>query len=153
MPKDNLRIRIDVAPMPTIWCTDTAALSLGLQSGRDQIVRGEKTNESVRFEVEIGVKRGRDGSPDFTGPLVHGRPGERFLYLSWGHVTPEQEHDMFRRLKLYLTPVSRSGWSSSGISWQQVERGSSVAAAVSGRGPDGTPQCGTAPVHWESFDG
>jgi len=144
---DQLELRIDVGPMPAVWCTDPAALSLGLQSGRDDIVHGTALEHGMRFEVSVSVKQGRAGDPDFTGPLVHGRPGERFLYLSWGHVTADTEHDMFRRLKLYLSPVSRKDWSSPGVTWAQVKRGS-IAASVSGSGPDGTPHCGTAEVRW-----
>ncbi len=76
---EQLELRIDVGPMPIVWCTDPAALSLGLQSGRNKIVRGTETADGVRFDVVVGIKRGRDGAPDFTGPLVHGRPGDRFL--------------------------------------------------------------------------
>ena len=144
---DQLELRIDVGLMPAVWCTDPAALSLGLQSGRDDIVRGTALEDGIRFEVSVGVKQVRAGDPDFTGPLVHGRPGERFLYLSWGHVTAHSEHDMFRRLKLYLSPVSRKDWSSPGVTWAQVKRGS-ITTSVSGSGPDGTPQCGTAEVRW-----
>ena len=144
---DQLELRIDVGPMPAVWCTDPAALSLGLQSGREDIVRGTALEGGVRFDVVVGVKRGRDGEPDFTGPLVHGRPGERFLYLSWGRVTADSEHDIFRRLKLYLSPVSRKDWSSPGVTWVQVKRGS-ITTSVSGSGPDGTPHCGTAEVRW-----
>jgi hypothetical protein len=133
--------------MPTA-CTDPATLSLGLQSGHDDIVRGTETADGVRFDVVVGIKRGRDGAPDFKGPLVHGRPGDRFLYLSWGEVTAQSEHEMFRRLKLYLSPVSRKGWSSAGVSWEQVEQGS-IRTSVSGQGSDGTPHCGTARVLWE----
>ena len=134
--------------MPIVGCTDPAALSLGLQSGRDDFVRGTETTDGVRFDVVVGIKRGRDGAPDFKGPLVHGRPSERFLYLSWGEATAEIEHAMFRRLKLYLSPVSRKGWSSPGVSWAQVNQGS-VTTSVSGQGPDGTPHCGTAALLWE----
>lgn len=144
---DQLELRIDVGPMPALWCTNPAALSLGLQSGRDDIVRGAALEDGMRFEVSVGVKQGRAGAPDFTGPLVHGRPGERFLYLSWGHVTADSEHDMFRRLKLYLSPVFRKDWSSPGVTWAQVKRGS-ITTSVSGSGPDGTPHCGTAEVRW-----
>lgn len=144
---DQLELRIDVGPMPALWCTDPAALSLGLQSGRDDIVRGTALEGGVRFDVSVGVKQGRDGDPDFTGPLVHGRRGERFLYLSWGHVTSDNEHDMFRRLKIYLSPVSRKDWSSPGVTWAQVKRGS-ITTSVSGSGLDGTPHCGTAEVRW-----
>ena len=135
--------------MPAAWCTGPAALSLGLQSGRDDIVHGIALEDGMRFEVSVGVKRGRAGDPDFTGPLVHGRPGERFLYLSWGHATDDSEHDMFRRLKLYLSPVSRKEWSSPGVTWAQVQRGA-ITITVSGSAPDGTPHCGTAEVRWRS---
>lgn len=145
---DQLELRIDVGPMPAVWCTDPAALSLGLQSGRDDIVRGTALEDGIRFEVSVGVKQGRAGDPDFAGPLVYGRPGGRFLCLSWGHVTADSEHDMFRRLKLYLSPVSRKEWSSPGVTWAHVKRGS-ITASVSGSGPDGTPHCGTAEVRWK----
>jgi hypothetical protein len=144
----ELRVRIDIGPMPTVWCTDPSALSLGLQSGREDIVRGTALEGGMRFDVVVGVKRGRGGEPDFTGPLVHGRPGDRFLYLSWGRVAADNEHDMFRRLKLHLSPVSRKDWSSPGVTREQVGRGS-VTASVSGSGPDGTPHCGMAEVRWK----
>lgn len=144
---EQLELQINLGPMPTTWCTDLAALSLGLQSGRDDIVRGTETSDGVRFDVVVGIKQGRDGAPDFKGPLVHGRPGERFLYLSWGEVTAHSEHDAFRRLKVYLSPVSRKGWSSPGVSWEQVHQGS-ITTSISGRGHDGTPHCGTAPAFW-----
>jgi hypothetical protein len=134
--------------MPALWCTDPAALSLGLQAGRDDIVRGTALEGGVRFDFVVGVKQGLGGEPDFTGPLVHGRPGDRFLYLSWGRVTADNEHDMFRRLKLHLSPVSRKDWSAPGVTWAQVKRGS-ITTSVSGSGPDGTPHCGAAEVRWK----
>lgn len=135
--------------MPTVWRSGVGKLSVGLQSGRDDIVRGIPTDDGVRFAVEVGIKVGRDGGPDFRGPLVHGRVGDRFLYLSWGEVTAKSDHQMFRRLKLYLSPVTRKGWSSPGISWEQIERGKPLVVAVSGAdGCDGSPSCGTAQIRW-----
>jgi hypothetical protein len=133
--------------MPDLWTTRPGALSVGLQSGSDEIVRGTETLDGVHFDIVVGVKTGRDGAPDFTGPFVHGRPGERFLYLSWGAVTPDRRHETFRRLKLYLSPVSRAGWSSPGVSWDQINRGT-LTTTVSGRGPDGTPHCATSALVW-----
>jgi hypothetical protein len=43
-----------------------------------------------------------DGDP--RGPAVHGRRGERFLYLTWGDPTAG-EWRMFRRTKLMLDPM------------------------------------------------
>ena len=42
---------------------------------------------------------------DFRGPAVHGRPGGRFLYLTWGDVTAAHPFTMFRRAKLMLDAV------------------------------------------------
>jgi Family of unknown function (DUF5990) len=41
---------------------------------------------------------------DITGPFVQGRPGNRFIYLSWGTVD-EDGFRMFRRAKLALNHV------------------------------------------------
>jgi hypothetical protein len=42
---------------------------------------------------------------DVKGPYVQGRPGERFIYLSWGEVSDAGEFRMFRRAKLMLGAV------------------------------------------------
>ncbi|MGW1799557.1 DUF5990 family protein [Streptomyces sp. NPDC001984] len=42
---------------------------------------------------------------DVKGPYVQGRPGERFLYLSWGTVDASGAFTMFRRAKLMLGAV------------------------------------------------
>jgi Family of unknown function (DUF5990) len=38
--------------------------------------------------------------PDVTGPYVQGRPGERFIYLSWVTVDDANNATLFRRAKL-----------------------------------------------------
>nr|WP_255221559.1 DUF5990 family protein [Rhodococcus wratislaviensis] len=42
---------------------------------------------------------------DITGPYVQGRPGARFVYLSWGPVDADGRFDMFRRAKLMWDAV------------------------------------------------
>ncbi|MDT9700884.1 DUF5990 family protein [Streptomyces sp. P17] len=42
---------------------------------------------------------------DVRGPYVQGRPGERFIYLSWGTVDEAGTFTMFRRAKLMLDAV------------------------------------------------
>lgn len=42
---------------------------------------------------------------DLTGPYIQGRPGGRFIYLSWGNVDEAQDIKMFRRAKLQLDAV------------------------------------------------
>jgi hypothetical protein len=53
------------------------------------------------FEVD---SREIDGLLDVVGPYVHGRPGARFLYLSWGAVSGA-EFATFRRIKLMFGDV------------------------------------------------
>jgi hypothetical protein len=54
------------------------------------------------WELAVDVVPGRSGGLDFRGPYVHGKPGERFLYLSWGEVDADGGFAMFRRAKLWL---------------------------------------------------
>lgn len=63
------------------------------------LVRGDAT--SARWTVDIRVTE-RDGSLDFAGPAVHGKRGERFVYLTWGDLGPDGSFAMFRRLKVML---------------------------------------------------
>lgn len=77
---------------------------VGVQVGREpfDLVSGDAA--SARWELDVDVVRNRDGALDFRGPAVHGRRGERFLYLTWGRVH-DGTFDMFRRAKLMLGAV------------------------------------------------
>ncbi len=56
--------------------------------------------DSATWTLECSV----DGS-DFRGPHIQGRPGDRFIYLSWGAVDDAGRFAMFRRAKLVLAEV------------------------------------------------
>jgi hypothetical protein len=43
---------------------------------------------------------------DLRGPQIHGSPGKRFVYITWGVVEPDNPFRMFRRAKLWLDAVS-----------------------------------------------
>jgi hypothetical protein len=45
------------------------------------------------------------GGIDITGPHIQGRPGARFIYLSWGSVDDDGTFTMFRRAKLWLDTI------------------------------------------------
>ena len=139
-----LRLHLVLSPMPEI-----PGLSVGLQSGRDDLVSGRDVPDGLAFDVTIDVKRSDDGSPDFRGPLVHGPKGERFLYVTWGHLA-DGRHEMFRRLKLYLSPLERAQWSQPGLTWDDIGSGE-VELRISGMGTDGTPACGTCPALWRTL--
>jgi hypothetical protein len=60
--------------------------------------------ESAEWHVDVRVERTGHGL-DFKGPAVHGKRGERFLYLTWGEVDAGGGFTMFRRAKLMLDAV------------------------------------------------
>lgn len=62
---------------------------------------GDATEAQWTADVRVIA---HDDGPDFRGPAVHGKRGERFLYLTWGEVDG-QDFAMFRRAKLMLNDL------------------------------------------------
>jgi len=56
------------------------------------------------WELEATASPGAAGT-DLRGPYISGRPGRRFIYLSWGAVDDAGTFTMFRRAKLDLSAV------------------------------------------------
>jgi hypothetical protein len=79
---------------------------VGVQRGAEVVglVRGDSAD--AIFDIEIVIELDEQGVPDFRGPYVHGRRGERFVYLSFGEVDEDGAFAMFRRLKLHLAPLT-----------------------------------------------
>jgi hypothetical protein len=84
-------------------------VQVGAQRKAEVVSRVPATAAEARWEFEV-TSREIDGLLDVGGPWVHGRPGARFLYLSWGAVEGES-FAMFRRAKLMFgdipTPLLR----------------------------------------------
>ena len=59
----------------------------------------------ANFEFDVDVLPDDTGGWDFRGPYVHGKRGERFLYLTWGDHPPGGAFTMFRRAKLHLSSL------------------------------------------------
>jgi hypothetical protein len=76
---------------------------VGVQRKAEVVDRVPADAESATWDFEVG-SREADGLLDVGGPYVHGRPGARFLYLSWGAVDGA-EFAMFRRIKLMFGDV------------------------------------------------
>jgi hypothetical protein len=76
---------------------------VGVQRKAEVVSRVPATAESARWEFEV-AGREVDGLLDVGGPWVHGRPGARFLYLSWGAVDGDA-FAMFRRAKLMFGDI------------------------------------------------
>jgi hypothetical protein len=90
---------------------------------------------SARWTVEVRVHDDDDGCLDFGGPAVHGRRGERFLYLTWGDVGEDGSFEMFRRAKLMLDEVD------AGLVRAAQRGGTALTARVHLTDDCGGPRC------------
>ncbi len=79
---------------------------VGIQIRRDaaQLIRADVAEAVWGTDVDVVRK---DGVLDFRGPALQGKVGDRFIYLTWGNVLPNDEFEMFRRAKLMLDRVDR----------------------------------------------
>jgi len=77
---------------------------VGVQIRREpaDLVPGDAEHGSWRLDIAVVD---RDGTTDFKGPVVQGRPGDRFVYLTWGDVRGDGSFAMFRRAKLMLGEI------------------------------------------------
>jgi hypothetical protein len=99
-------VRIVGRHLPGRTWSGRSGIHVGVQCGTDVIglVPGDEGEATIDFEVDVEVDA--DGAADFRGPYVHGRRGERFVYLNWCEVDDEGTSTMFRRLKLHLSPLT-----------------------------------------------
>jgi Family of unknown function (DUF5990) len=106
---------------------DRPAELLGLQPG---------DATAAVWELEATATPGAGGA-DLRGPYICGRPGRRFIYLSWVSADDDGTFTMFRRAKLELDAVApatldaalRSGQLTGALELTDA-RGGPVCAAV-----------------------
>ncbi len=99
----TLRLALTCAEPPA---ANEPEATFGLQDARKNLLAGEpQPDGALRFACELSVRRHpKMGAPDFTGPYVHGKLGERFLYLS---LLDLRTGAWTRRMKVLLTDI---GW-------------------------------------------
>ena len=79
-------------------------IHVGIQVGKEprELVRGDAETTSWAIPIEVVA---REGALDFRGAAVQGKPGARFIYLTWGDVDEVGSFTMFRRAKLMLADL------------------------------------------------
>src|SRR3954453_16161544 len=103
-----MRIVIDGHDLPgTEFVSDGVVLQnvhVAVQIGIEPVglVRGDADN--ARWEIEVSTVIA-DGGVDLRGPAVHGKKGERYVYLTWGDVGADHSFAMFRRAKLMIGDI------------------------------------------------
>jgi hypothetical protein len=134
-----VRIRIEGTDLPgRRGGSEADALRLGnvhvgVQRKAEVVDRVPADAPDAAWDLEV-ASREVDGLLDVGGPWVHGRPGARFLYLSWGAVEGDR-FAMFRRAKLLFgdvpTAVLRAAHDGEGT----------LVARLGLTDPDGGPRC------------
>jgi hypothetical protein len=94
-----MRILVEGHDLPGRRFGGYDGVHVALQVGRDPVGAVPGDAASARWEAEVRVVGG-----DLRGPAVHGRRGQRFLYLTWG-CPAGGDWRMFRRAKLMLDAV------------------------------------------------
>jgi hypothetical protein len=139
----SVTIRIQGYELPGLRCAGLPgpakpayeAVHVGVQRRREVVDLVPGDAAEARWDLQVEVAPGRDGGLDFRGPWVHGKPGERFLYLSWGELGSEGQFSMFRRAKLWLGTIGTEQLQ------QAIETGAVVEGRLSLTGRRGGPLC------------
>jgi hypothetical protein len=134
-PSRELPLRITVNNPPA---NETFAMQTK-DAGLVPPVRSD--GQTIVFDVTVNVAPGKEGEPNVLGPLAHGSPAERFLYLNSGTLAGDEASCWTRRAKIRTA----------GITWELVEQtlgapGRVLEATVNGRARDGGPCCAGIPL-------
>jgi Family of unknown function (DUF5990) len=140
-----MRIEIRGAHLPGRTWAGHVEVVVGVQRGHEVVDVHPADADRVVWAFDVAEVVDRTGAPDVRSPFVHGRPGARFLYLSWGGVGADGSPAMFRRAKLMLDPAMIA-----------AARGATLVAELSLTMADGTPLCAAVrspAVAWSVRDG
>ncbi len=137
-----VRILIECINLPPSNWDGHAAISVGIQQGKEVVQGAQLPAESVSFEAELRVgNEPTDERPNFLGPFAFGTPQERFLYVCWGEIGLGGWRG-FRRAKLPLN----------GLGWEDIQS-PIIRAQLNCTDAKGGPICATVkPTHlvWSS---
>ena len=100
-----MRMRIEGYRLPGRVFCDCRNVHVALQVRQDPEGLTPGDAPSAAWDLDVALVVADDGALDFRGPAVHGKRGERFLYLTWGDVGDDGSFEMFRRAKLMLNRV------------------------------------------------
>jgi hypothetical protein len=100
-----LNIKIVGERLPGRTFEEHNNVHIGVQRGQEVVQLQPGDAPTVKFAFGIVLREQEDGTLDFRSPFVHGKPGDRFFYLSWGDVDDDGAFTMFRRLKLMLAAL------------------------------------------------
>jgi hypothetical protein len=131
----TLKVQIAGQSLPGTVFDCYRAVHLGIQRRSEvtDVVPGD-LDEAI-FNLTVEAVADEAGVYDFRGPHVHGKRGERFLYLCWGDVAEAGAFAMFRRAKLHLSAIDPRDVA------QSVETGATLEGRLGLTDAKGGPLC------------
>jgi hypothetical protein len=100
----SITINLNCSNFPGLEFEGRTPVYVGVQKGDDIVDEAPGNAHQTTFSIPIRIKEDQHGNPDFSGPYVHGKKGERFVYLVWFENKGAKER--FRRAKIKLNHLS-----------------------------------------------
>ena len=135
VPKRPVRFLIEGTNLPGAAFAEHRHVHVGVQCRSEAVDLVPGDASAAKFEFDVDVLPAPDGSWDFRGPYVHGKRGERFVYLAWGDRPPGGDFAMFRRAKLHLSCLAPD------LVARAAEPGHRLVARLSLTDGRGGPRC------------
>jgi hypothetical protein len=130
----SINIVLKCVHFPGIAFDDKHPVFVGIQKKQDVVDAVPGDTDVAVWTIPVQVKEGRDGKPDFSGPSIYGKPGDRFIYVVWFENKGDQER--FRRAKVKLNHLT----------WEQLE--DDIEAELTMTDERGGPSSGTVKKDW-----
>lgn len=145
--KQTFSIQLTCSNFPEACFEDRQHIYLAVQKKKELVFDTDGRSTVIEFTLLIEVKQEKDGSPNFLGPYVHGKKGDRFLYLVWYNKIGRLK-ETFRRAKIKLAPLT----------WvtvlSAIKTGQPIVAAINLTDAKGHPVCASlkaANLTWENI--
>ena len=141
-------------PLRLVLLEPPPDVDFGIQKGRGaefstMLVQSARRG-NLHFDFTIGVNDKRpDALPNFTGPIVQGPPGGRFIYIDVGTCAGQKTSPWSRRMKVPLKDITWDLVRAAG-----AKPGGRLVARIPGTGRDGSPSCATVKFSgtWEVLE-
>jgi Family of unknown function (DUF5990) len=106
MPKQEVALELCCLTVPDTL-NQGQPTQFGVQDKQEQLLAGRPFGEGgVAFRITVRLELPSETAvPDFTGPCVHGKKGERFLYLGY---RAEGAKAWIRRWKIMLADIPQN---------------------------------------------
>lgn len=143
-----IHIQLICSNFPQLPSEGRTNIYLGIQKQQEILEETPMSASEKAFLIPVKTSEGKDGSPNFTGPYVFGKTGDKFLYLVWFTKTVVGDQ-RFRRAKIKLRDLS---WSSIHYAREQQVP---ITARIQLTDAKGGPICASLKppyIEWQQVD-